>query len=466
MPVNSTSHDYEDYRKVADFTEIFYAGEVAIKKAGVKLVPKLSGQSDAEYKAYLDRAPIFSAVPRTVSALISTAFKKEPVFKLPPKLEYLRTDCTGTGVPLLAFTMQILRELLVTGRSGILVDLPREGGSPFLIGYDGDDILNYSQDEEPFVVLENETMVRNPDDKFDIVEKEGWRELSVEGGEYIVRLWEANEKGEPFVAEETRPLRFGRPLTEIPFVPVNTYGTDFSITEPPMLPLAQISHKHLLAACDYALALHVACCPSVLIYADIDKEEFGEFKLGPSACHILPAGSKAEWLEFSGQGITPLQLALDRYENMMGALGARLLMGQDASSEKAAGVHSRDQIANSVLTSVLTSLELALTKVLKIVAHWSGVEEDETLCSLNKELFNTVMDANMVNALVTAYMNNAIDIDVLYHNLQEGAFLPVGSDKQTFAANLKKQQDELAKREAASKPAPVPVQGVDNAEKV
>lgn len=445
MPINSTHPDYPEYKKVAEFVETFQKGEVAIKKAGEKLVPRLSDQTDAEYKAYVDRAPIFSVVPRTVSSLISAAFQKEPFFSLPEKLEYLRDDCTNTGVPLLTFAMKVLKELLVTGRAGILVDMPEAGGKPFFVSYDGDDIRNWGgEGENQFIVIENSTLTANPEDKFDLVEEQGFMELVLEDGEYAVNIWTEDDKGDYSIKETKQPLRFGRPLDFIPFAPINSYGSDLSITEPVMLPLAQISHKHLLAACDYALALHVACCPSVMIYADVDKEEFGSFKIGPSATHILPSGSKAEWLEFTGQGIEPLQQALDRYENMMAALGARLLMGHNSSSEKATGVKSRDAISVSVLTSVLVALETALNKALKWAAYWGAADESEAYCKINKELVVTNIDSNTINALVTAYQNNSIDLETLFHNLREGSYISPETDLETFSKNLEERAKELS----------------------
>ena len=468
MPINSVHPCYKDYKEDAEFTEVFFEGEKAVKAKGTKLLPQLSGQTNDRYKAYKDRAVVFGVVPRTVQALVATAFRKDPSFVLPKNLEYLRDDCTGTGVPLSSFAMRLLSHLLVGGRAGILVDLPKDGGSPFFVLYDGDDLLNWNEEVgQEFVVLENSSLVRNPDDKFEMVEEEGYRELSIENGEYVVRLWGLDAKGNPEVIETSQPLRYGRPLDFIPFAPVSSFGVEYEVSCPPMLPLAQLAHKAYCLSADKHLALHVLAVPTPVIVSSVDKDDFGTLELGCDRALLLPEGSNAFYLEFAGQGLGALEKAEQFLQDQMSALGAKMILGSTGSStEKAAGVFSREVTSNSILVSVLTAMEAALNKSLKWAAEWVAANPDETQFKISKELLTTTIDANMLTALTNAYMSGAIDLDTYFFNLLEGGFISAETDKQTFAANLEKQKAASDKREKALQPTPAPVVGVDNAEKV
>lgn len=463
MGIRSVHPSYPEYKKAAEFCEVFHEGEWAVKAQGEKLLPRLSEQTTDKYNAYKDRAIVFGVVPRTVTALIATAFKKAPVFVLPEKLQYLLNDCTNTGVPLQNFVMRTLQELLVTGRAGILVDMPEVGGNPFFVLYDGDDILNWYEDDiEPFVVLENDRLVRKPDDKFAFDEKSGWRELAInENGEYVVNLWELDDRDEEFIAETIQPLRAGKPLREIPFAPISAFGVEFEPSLPPILPLAQLSQKAYLVSADRMLACHVISIPTPYVAFDgLDTDTFGDLKLGPDAGILLPSGTaKCGFLEFTGQGLGAVEKVESDIRDMMGALGARLLMGQESSSEKATGVRVREEIANSVLTSVLTSLEAAINKVLKLAAYWLSVNPDEVYCKLNKELISTNIDANTLNALFTAYQNGSIDLKTLFHNLSEGSYVPPDTDLETFKEGLSdKESVEAAQDLDSQRP------GVDNSQ--
>jgi hypothetical protein len=468
MPINSVHPSYTSYKEDAEYTKLFFEGEKAVKAAGQKLLPPLSGQSAARYKAYKDRAVVFGVVQRTVQALTATSFRKDPAFILPPALEYMHADCTGTGVPLSSFTMRLLAHLLVGGRAGILVDLPKDGGAPFLVLYDGDDLRNWSEESDfEFVVLENSSLVRDPDDKFNLVECEGWRELAIEGGEYVVRLWESDEKGKPFVAETSQPMKFGKPLNYLPFAPVSSFGVEYEVCTPPLLSLAQLAGKAYTLSADKHLALHVLAVPTPVIISDIDADSFGTLELGCDKALLLPAGSSASYLEFAGQGLGAIETAEQFLQDQMAALGAKMILGSTGNStEKAAGVFSREVTSNSILVSVLTSMEAALNKSLKWAAEWVGADVDSAQFKISKELLTTTMDANMVTALTQAYLQGAIDLDVLFHNLSEGGFIPAETTKETFADNLKKQQAEALKREKSLQPEPAPVQTLDNTEKV
>jgi hypothetical protein len=440
MPIFSLHPDYADYKIDAEFTEVFFEGEKAVKSKGEKLLPRLSKQSNERYKSYKDKAVVFGVVARTVQALIATTFRKDPVFVLPKKLEYLREDCTGTGVPLISFAMNLLSNLLVTGRAGVLVDMPESGGLPFLVLYDGDDITNWADD---FVVLENSRLERDPNDKFNMIETEGYLELSLDKGEYFVRTWGMDEKGNPIVLSTVQPLRFEKPLKFIPFAPVSSFGVEYDVSTPPMLPLAQLTHKSYMLSADKYLALHVLAVPTPVIISDIDETEMGVLELGCDKALILPAGSDVKYLEFTGQGLGALEKAEQFLQDQMAALGAKMILGSTGNStEKAAGVYDRSATSNSILVSVITSMEAALNKVLKWSAEWVGSNTDEAYCKFSKELLITNMDANMVNALVQAYLSNAIDVDTLWHNLSEGGFISAETDKDSFVANLK--NSELA----------------------
>lgn len=446
MGIRSVHPSYPEYKKAAEFCEVFHEGEWAVKAKGEKLLPRLSEQTTDKYNAYKDRAIVFGVVPRTVTALIATAFKKAPVFVLPEKLQYLLNDCTNTGVPLQNFVMRTLQELLVTGRAGILVDMPEVGGNPFFVLYDGDDILNwYEDDVEPFVVLENNKLVRDPEDKFEFEEKSGWRELTLQDGQYVINLWGVDDEKNEVIEDTVTPLRFGRPLTEIPFAPISAFGVEFEPSLPPILPLAQLSHKSYGISADRQLAVHLISVPTPVVAFDgLDVDSFGDLKLGPDAGLLLPSSS-AKWgfLEFTGQGLGAVEKAEADIREMMGALGARLLMGQESSSEKARGVQAREEIANSVLTSVMTSLESAINKVLKWAAYWLGEDPDEAYCKLNKELVSVNVDANTLNALFTAYQNGSIDLKTLFHNLSEGSYVAPDTDLESFKEGLDDRVEDL-----------------------
>ena len=83
MAINSLHPEYElNIDQWRTFREVM-AGDREMKSAGVRYVPRLEGQSEAEYRAYVERGFFYNATARTVSGYLGMIFRREPVVKLP-----------------------------------------------------------------------------------------------------------------------------------------------------------------------------------------------------------------------------------------------------------------------------------------------------------------------------------------------------------------------------------------------
>ena len=60
-----------------------FAGEDAVKAAGVRYLPRLDSQTDDEYAAYKARASFFNATARTAEGFVGLIFRREATLKLP-----------------------------------------------------------------------------------------------------------------------------------------------------------------------------------------------------------------------------------------------------------------------------------------------------------------------------------------------------------------------------------------------
>ena len=76
MPIDSKHPEYKNNEDIWQKCLDFYDGEEAVKNAGAKYVPRLSGQNSNKYSNYINRGPFFGSVSRTVSALTGAVFKK------------------------------------------------------------------------------------------------------------------------------------------------------------------------------------------------------------------------------------------------------------------------------------------------------------------------------------------------------------------------------------------------------
>jgi hypothetical protein len=96
MRVNATHADYDTNLGAWSRARDVFAGEGAVKSAGVRYLPKLDSQSDDEYKAYRARAAFFNATARTADGFVGLIFRREATMKLPE-------PGSGVGKALAAF---------------------------------------------------------------------------------------------------------------------------------------------------------------------------------------------------------------------------------------------------------------------------------------------------------------------------------------------------------------------------
>src|SRR5262245_7737593 len=102
-------------------------GELSVKARGVEYLPRLGGQSDEEYRCYLQRASFYGGAARLLEDCLAAAFRRSPVINLSgsgPAEEGLKTfaaDCDLAGTEFLDYARTVLREVLGVGRAGSLV---------------------------------------------------------------------------------------------------------------------------------------------------------------------------------------------------------------------------------------------------------------------------------------------------------------------------------------------------------
>lgn len=452
---------YEDAETMWSLTSDFVDGELEVKGKGEKYLPKLSGQTEDEYQAQKNRTIFFPVTSKTCAGLLGAVFYKAPEVSLPSRISYLKDKASASGESMSDFAVQLVKGMLEYGRVGLFVDRPADGGAPYLVVYDGDDITNWDlTDVDKFIVLEEEVFERDKKDKYKLEEKEQYRELTVDvDGNYIVNVWQ--EVKDPKTKKETwaiietyQPTKAGRPIQEIPFACATPDGLTYDIVKPPLYDLASVNLKHYMFSADLSDAIHVCCYPTPYIAGEIDNSE-GKltFNLGAKNAWVLPQGSTAGFVEVDGKSLEHTEKMLDRLENMAISIGARFVTQSKISTgvETAKGSEIRESQATEMLSSILVATEALLNWGAKTCAEWEGADPSEVSIKLNKDLVKTNLDANMVNALFGGYLKGTISAETLYKNLNEANFYNIDSTFEKEFASIQKRMDEQAA--AASKAA-------------
>jgi Domain of unknown function (DUF4055) len=444
-----------------------------------RYLPRPAGmRRDEQYAAYVERPTFFGATERTVQGMTGTVFRREPVIEAPTPMEPQVADITQTGISLRMFAEQAVRETLLMGRFGVLIDFPHgtltpDGdliapdltARPYWIPYATENIINWRTIQRQgdtllsLVVLQEVTSVPQgvwgSDDFFVTQDVITYRVLRLtDEGFCEVSVW--REDAGPVrlrtatLQEVWVPLRQGKPLDFLPFVFMAPFSLESDVQKSLVEALVAINYRHYRHSADYENALHWSGNPVPYVCANIDP--LTELAVGGGIAWQIPDNqAKVGMLETNPAGLPAHQVALEADKKDMAILGARLLEPQPAVQETLGAVLMRNQGGDSPLQSLVSSVSQGLTWALQTHCWWAGLTEDPddpaVHVSLNKDLVSASMEPTMLTALTAALLQGTISYETYYHNLQQGEIarplIPV-EEEQELIAIAKEQQPLVA----------------------
>ena len=434
-----------------------------------------------QYASYRDRPEWTGATERAVQGITGSVFRHEPELRTPTALEPDLADITQTGVSLRMFSEQVVRETLLMGRYGLLVDFPPslatpEGllppppqSRPYWVGYQAEEIINWrtlqrNGDTILSLVVLKECVPEvqggwGSDDFFTVQDRLQYRVLRLnEVGQYEVSLWREvspspGSQGGGFVpVQGWIPLRQGQPLDFIPFVFLAPFSLEPAIEKSLLDALVNRNFLCWRHSADYEHALHLTAMPTFYVAANMEQPP--ELYVGASTALFLPDNqAKVGLVEFHGQGLQPHETAIKADLEMMAMFGASILQGPPQAQETATSVAWRMSGSDSPVQSLVSVVSQGMTWALQVAAWWKGITENVDDASigiaLNKDLVSTIMPPQMLQALMQALLNGTISFETFYFNLQRGEIarpLTTAEEEQVLI------EDQMAQRPLVTLP--------------
>jgi hypothetical protein len=436
MSVDTKHSEYHEYYEIWERCEHAAEGQDEIHEYGVKYLPRLSGQNDAEYFAYKQRALYYNATARTVDGLTGMLFMKPETIEAPAAMDSIIADVTMGGLSLHQFAEIIAEEVITIGRVGVLIDYPpivnavtlaqaqAQGARPYATMYDAESIINWKTgrinnvEQLTLVVLEEENEI--PVDEFESKCEPQWRVLDLVNGAYRQRVFRKDKRGEFILVEEIYPQINGRVINKIPFEFFGVRDNTPCVDKPPLLDLVDVNLSHYRTTADYEHGLHFTGLPTPVVTGYYSDDKSASLRIGSGTAWLLPdPQSKAFYLEFTGQGLGELREALRSKEAMMATLGARILAPEKRAAEAAQTANIHRSSENSVLASIAQSISVGLTHVMEWLRDWSNITGDVKV-DLNRDFIPNSMTAQDVDVLVKSWQAGAISANVLFENLVAG----------------------------------------------
>lgn len=414
----------------------------ALHKRGSVYLPRLGGQtadSDVHYQSYLKRAQYFNAVGRTIDAMSGYVFRKQPTITLPESMQAYAKDIDFNGISLEGFLSSLVEEVIEVGRAGVLVEYPQREGAqngarltindsqkmglrPYLTTYKTEDVINWRSAKVNNATMLVAVFLKELYDE----DQTQIRELYLEDG-YKQRIWRKDaDKGNWIVFAVVNPMLNGASIPYIPFFPVGVKEADIKVQPPPLEGLADTCLGYYRNSADYENALHVVGTPTPWVNGVDDPEKVPEMHIGSNTFLKLPRDSEAGYLQCGADGVAALKEAMQEKKLEMAAQGARMLDNEKRAAESADAQSIKRGGENSILASLAGSVEMTVTKALRFMAEWIGINPDQVNVELNKDYIPSSIDANMLREYRENYLTNAWSFETFWEACIAGEIVREG----------------------------------------
>ena len=412
-----------------------YVGESAIKGKREVYLPKLERHDDtregkARYNDYLQRATFFGVVSTVITGRVGQVMRIPLQSEMNPNLVEWSNQIMRDKSSLTELTKRVLTEVLTAGRVGLLLDRQTEGGDPFIAMYRAQDITNWEviNDQLVRVVIRENTIVeKEQSGKLIQVIEPRYRQLRFDGnGNYEVGVF--TKVKEKYVETELySPTNSGAKIDQIPFFFLNSDSTSVNTSKPPLLDLAALNISHYRNSADYEQLLHRVGVAATFFSAGITEDEAND----PSN---LSVGADVRWfssnpnakfgiLEFSGNSATAMERAMLEKTQMMATIGGQLVQRHRKQVETAETARLRSASENSVLDTIVSTVEIGLNAVLELARDWMNQSSDINLV-LNRDYLDDKWRPEELKAVNEADVMGLISKETAFHMRQKMEVYP------------------------------------------
>ena len=384
----------------------------------------LSVENKERNASYVERAVFYGATGRTLDGLIGIAFRKDPSHALPARLQYLLTDADGSRSSIYQQSQAVAANVLEVGRHGLMVDFDASLGRPVIKSYAAESVINWRYDGGQLSLIVLLEAVEEPDG-YGAKEVTQYRELALENGVCVCRLWRINDDGQAQVYQaidvntgdlaDAVVLRSqAKTLDFIPFRFTGSRNNDAEIDASPLYALAMLNVAHYRNSADYEDSVFFVgqAQPWIAGLTEDWRDHLESQKvayIGSRAPFLLPQGGTFGFAQPAPN--TLVKEAMDQKEQQMIALGARLL-DQTTRTTTATESENDKEVSTSVLSMCIANVNEAYQTAIGWCAVLLGApltgEEQQASYKISQDYSRAKIDSQAIAALVAAWQAGAI----------------------------------------------------------
>lgn len=460
MPVSSTHPDYRDRENDWAITRDTVEGDTAIRRSVTKYLPPPPGlvegvvQGDGSrlphgrYSFYASFAEFPEIVSPTLNGILGLIHEKQPKVELPPDMEYLIKSASPDGETLEEIWERITKEILITGRQPILIEL--FGDKPYLCPYPAENLINWMlrpkrEGGGPAMAVFKE-ITREPmnDDPFEYEDVTRYRVIRLENGTYTVSVYEEIENEFRKVVDsdglvDVVPLLYGKSFDMLPVVVVNTLDCGFEFGPIPLLPMARRALSIFRKTADYNRSLYMKGDPQPIIFG-IDPEDAPDMIGSGTIWTFENSDAKAQYLDIDGMGIPLMRESInDEFDRFSDEVGT-LFEGVTSGYESGEALRRRQAMRQVTIKSLVINAAQGVEQSLRLIGRMMGKSEAEL------EAISFQPNIDFTEPMMTGQeLQNLIQARNLGAPMSEKSLHALMKRRQLTLLDYEEEQDELKK---------------------
>ena len=439
MGLESTHPLYQEFQEDWVQQRDLYRGERVVKAKGEVYLPAtpgmhLDGMKKGDigrkaYESYKKRAVFPDYIRDGVEALVGLLHQKEPNIELPAALEPLRDKATINGESLAMLLRRINTEQLITGRVGLLADLPENPDPsnplPYIVTYIAESIINWDDGEETegfnslnLVVLNESGFVRDADFKWKDMKK--YRVLQLgdleanepedAGAVYLMGSFADDEGGSVDFNPDLMfaPMLRGKHLEQIPFIFINTKDIVSTPDDPPLLGLGRLALAIYRGEADYRQSLFMQGQDTLVVVGGIRNpdgvlgEDDDALRTGAGSRIDVEMGGDAKYIGVSSSGLSEQRQALENDRKRAETKAGQLIAARGNQQESGEALKTRLTAQTATLNQIALAGAAGLENILRTIATWMGANPDEVHVDPNLEFADFDLSGQEIVYLMTA----------------------------------------------------------------
>jgi len=383
------------------------------------------------YSAYLQRARFPDITANSLRGIMGLVTKYGPEVELPVVVDYMEKNADNDGNDLNKIYVDCISELLQAGKHVLVLDIDEDSGNFYIAQYCAESNINWKYVTRNGQCVLTNISLKDKDEDDKIIEY-----ALDEFGFVVVNIY---EDGNLTVTKELmyKGKRFDK-------IPVFCIGSVKNEPDPGVIPLLGISD---IAICIYQEGAdlrqghYLTCNPTLFLFGVGDKET--PAVIGSSVIvGIRNPAAKAEYPATDTSAFEHVRGCIkDLYEEAVSYGSA--FVSNPINRESGQALTIRNASKGSNLVHMVNMVSDAFTRLFKFVAELVGTNPDDVLFEGNIDFAELVLNAQDVTALVSSWIQGAIDHDTVLDNLRDAGYISADKSNDDIKNNIETETPEV-----------------------